>query len=230
MGNDGHQHGLEIQGRADRPTDFTKGMHFFDRARQCLGAHFDLLLQIALRVLQSCGGTVELVGKSLELVASADVDAMIEVAPADACRTVLQLADRRDHPAGQRDARQDCQQKAQRQHRDAARRGIAQRGEGILDRPLDEHEPAERRNRRVNGDGLATLQALGNRVHLVVRRGAGALRARRPDLWRVGEVALREHEPQIGMGDELVVRIHHIRIARTTGADARHHVPDRPRR
>ena len=36
-----------------------------------------------------------------------------------------------------------------------------------------------------------------------------------------------KHEPQIGMGDELVGRIHHIGIAGAPRPDARHHVPDR---
>ena len=98
----------------------------------------------------------------------------------------------------------------------------------VLDRLLDEYEPAERRNRRMHGEHLTALHALGNREHLVVPR---TRRARCPgclDLRRLGEVALLQHEPQIGMGDQLVVRIHHVRIAGAPGADARHHVPDRP--
>ena len=38
VGDDGHQHGLEVQGRADRPADFAEGVHFLDRARERLGA------------------------------------------------------------------------------------------------------------------------------------------------------------------------------------------------
>ena len=103
-------------------------------SRELGRALLDLLLEVALRILQPRGGVVELLGERLELVAGADVDAVIELALADARGALLQQADRRDHPAGQRDARQHREQQAQRQHDDAARRRGAQRGEGVLDR------------------------------------------------------------------------------------------------
>ena len=43
MGDDGHQHGVEVERRTDRLADFAQRAHFFDRARERLGARLELL-------------------------------------------------------------------------------------------------------------------------------------------------------------------------------------------
>ena len=45
VGDDGHQHGLEVQRGADRLADFPERAHFLDGARERLGARLELLEQ-----------------------------------------------------------------------------------------------------------------------------------------------------------------------------------------
>ena len=45
VGDDGQQHGIEVERRADRLADFAQRAHFLDRARERLGARLDLLEQ-----------------------------------------------------------------------------------------------------------------------------------------------------------------------------------------
>ncbi len=167
------EHWLRIaRGARNHPQDLAGAGLPLERLRELGCSSRNLLFQVVLRILQPRSRAVELVGKCLELVTGADVDAMIQIAAADARRTVLQPADWRDHSAGQCDARQDGEQKTYPQHDDAARRRGAQRSERILDRALDEHQPAKRRNRGMNGKRLAALQSLGNGEHRVVLRTA----------------------------------------------------------
>ena len=156
--HDAVEHCLELEGRADRLAHLA-------RVRSAVGALpevprtlGDLPLEARVRLLESGRRPVELLAERLQLVAGPDLDAVTEVPRADPRRPGLQQPDRRHHPPGQEDAGEHRQGEAQRRR---ARCAADDRGleglEGLAERLLDEHQPPERRDRRVGGEELPTL-------------------------------------------------------------------------
>jgi hypothetical protein len=79
----------------------------FECFSQLSGAFVDFAFQLGVRGLELCRHGIELFGERFELIAGADLDALIELARADLLGTPLQRAYRCDHAARQIDAYQD---------------------------------------------------------------------------------------------------------------------------
>ena len=95
-----------------------------------------------------------------------------------------------------------------------------QRGIGLFDRQLDEHGPAQRRDR---GKGRQDLLALD------VQASEGRVRhcrRARPDLRELRHVGVAQHEADIGMRDQAALLADHIGVAVLADLDLRHDVPD----
>ena len=132
------------------------------------GAVLDPLLQAGVGLSQPAGHPVELVGQRLQLVAGADLDPVVELAGADPGRAGLQRLDRLDQPPGQhRLDDTDSAMPSSTSSAGAPGRG-SQRLERLLQRLLDEHQPAERRDRRVGGQHLAALEDRGRSATVAV--------------------------------------------------------------
>src|SRR5580704_12819397 len=97
--------------------------------------------------LQPAGHVVELIGQRLDLVACLDGDALTELAAADARGAGAQGLDRHRHPSGERHAGDEGEQKCTEQHQPGALNGCVKRCICFGGRCLDEHKPAERRDR-----------------------------------------------------------------------------------
>jgi hypothetical protein len=95
------------------------------------------------------GHQVELVAERLELVAGPDREPQAEIAVADPPRALRQDLDRHGHAPAEEERYQDGnrEQDDQQERRASDRR--VDRGIGLGERKLDEHQPAERRDRRI---------------------------------------------------------------------------------
>ena len=91
-------------------------------SRQLGGALLDLALEAGIRLPQLRAHLVELLGQAFELVAGADLDALVELAGADPRGAFLQRADRPHQRAREEKARGDRDQQAA----DQQQRGRAQ--------------------------------------------------------------------------------------------------------
>src|SRR5579863_1358933 len=100
--NDGVENGLQIKRRAaDDLEDFGGRCLLLQRLAQLRGPLLDLVLQVRIGFLKSFAHVVELIGKSFQLVARRNRDALREIAAADALGTDAQGLDRPDHAPGQ---------------------------------------------------------------------------------------------------------------------------------
>ena len=82
------------------------------------------------------------------------------------------------------------------------------------ERLLDEHQPAERRNRRVRGEELPALKSRGAMMpsRSSPRVAAGDARAD-ADLGQGGQVALLEDQADVRVGDQVTGRVHRVGVA-----------------
>ena len=88
--------------------------------------------------------------------------------------------------------------------------GRPERRVGVRERPLDEDEPAEGSDRGVGREDLPAAEAVGDHGRRGVCRGP-ARSARAAFTWaRRGEIPLLAQQPTVGMGDEVVPRVHHV--------------------
>ena len=97
--------------------------------------------------MQLPGHAVELAGKLLEFVGGVDLDAMSEIAGAEASRAVAQRPHRNQHPPRQQHAGQDRHRKAKRDQQCNAQQQVVDRRQRLAQRLLEDHEPAKLRNR-----------------------------------------------------------------------------------
>ena len=102
-------------------------------------------------------------------------------------------------------------------------------GVGGRRRALDEHEPAERGDRRVSGqDPPASRPSATTRGGVVgrlpARCGAGGLHLIEPRI-----VALVAKHPAVRMGDQMVPGIHHVGVPVRADLDLRDDLLDGPR-
>ncbi len=94
----GLEHRLKLAGRArDDAQDLRRRRLLLQRLGELAGAQLDLFFQARIGLLQPAGHVVELVSESLQLVAGLDLDALGEVAAADALGARAQRLDRADH-------------------------------------------------------------------------------------------------------------------------------------
>ncbi len=141
-----------------------------------MGALLDLLFQAGVGFLQLARHVVELIRQPFELVAGLDRDALRQIAPADARGARLQRLDRADHAAGEKHPGEHGKTERAQEHEAEPLQRRVKRGIGLLGRELDEHQPAERRHRRIGGQHLApfdVLRFLHRLRHIVARTGAG---------------------------------------------------------
>ena len=101
---------------------------------------------------------------------------------------------------------------------------VIERRIGLVGRKLDEHQPAERRDRRIGREHLAAAD-VGRLLHLLGRAG-GDGRARRLDLRQLRHVGIAQHQADVGMRDEAALRVDHVGLAVLADLDLRDHVPD----
>jgi hypothetical protein len=216
------EHRLHVGRRArDHAQDLGDGRLLLERVRQLVRALVDLALEAGVRLAQVRGHPVELGRERLELVAGPDVDRVVELALADQLGPFLQRADRAREAARQeqRDQRRDHEAAEQQEH-DALDRRVERR-EHLGLRLLDEHLPAERVDVRVRGQHLDAGGVA--REHDGVVPGAAVergLHVRQP-----GQVGLAQHEPDVGVGDQVAGRIDDVGLALVAGADARDDLP-----
>ena len=91
--------------------------------------------------------------------------AMVELAGADPRRAFLEDPDRRDHSAGEEDARQDRQPEAQHEDDGAPDDRGAQGSVRVGGGALDEDEPPEGSDGRVRGEDPPAAEAVGDHGH-----------------------------------------------------------------
>ncbi len=139
-------------------------------------ALLDLLLEAGVGFLQPSGHVVELVGQQFELVAGLDRDALLEIAAADLRRALAQLLDRNDHLAGEEQAGEEGQHQAAHQQIARPLDRFVERRIGLVDRQLDEHQPAQRQDRRMRGQHLAALHVVDD-LDAFLRDAPSVLRA-----------------------------------------------------
>ena len=226
--HDAVEHGLQIEGGADRPPDFGERGQPLQRLGEVAGALGHLAFEARVRFLEPARRPVELVAERLQLVAGPDLDAMGEVAGPDARRALLQHPDGRDHAPGQENAGQDRQPQAEHEDDHAPDDRRAERRVGGGGRSLDEDQPPHGRDRRVRREDALAPQTIGDHRR---RRGRAGVRALGPSgfhLHERGEIALRPEHPAVRMGDQLVTGVHHIGVAVRADLDLRHDFQDGP--
>src|SRR6202012_991130 len=95
---------------------------------------------------------VELIGQRLDLVAGLDLDALCQVAAADACRSGAERLNWHHHSPGEKHAGDESErQRAKQNEAGALDRGI-KRCIGLFDWRLHKDNPAERINGRGGGE------------------------------------------------------------------------------
>ena len=155
----------------------------------------------------------------MQLVARAHVDAVPEIAAADARGPGLQHLDRAPDLARERETGDHRDEHAQQHEQPCSQDGAAHRRERLDQRLLDEDGPAEWRDDGVRHQRAAAGKIGGqHRVLGPVARGAH-VRLRR-------EIGLAQHEADVGMRDEVPLPINHVGLAQATHADLRDDVPD----
>ncbi len=220
LGDDRVEHRLQVEGGVHRLADLAERAQLLDRLGELAGAHLHLALEARIGFLQAVRHVVELVGEPLELVAGLDRDALAEVAAADALRAGPQHLDRDDHAAGEEEPGEKGQHQPAEHDEAGPLDRVVERGIGLLDRQLDEDEPAQRRHRRIGAQHLAAVKVL----RLLHRTGLP--RARRRDLGEPRHVGVAQHEADVRMRDQAAVAVDDIGDAALADLDLRDHVPD----
>jgi hypothetical protein len=115
--------------------------------------------------------SLKLVGQRLQLVTGLDGDLLGQVTAADAGGARPQRLDRADHAAGEKHPGQNGNGESGQQHQGEPLQGGVKRRIGLLGRQLDEHQPAERRHRRIGGEHFVSFDVLA-----FLHRPRGAVR------------------------------------------------------
>ena len=217
------EHWLDILLRSGYHTQDLAGSHLvFERFLELGRSLLHLSLQTAVRVSQPLRHPVELARQRFQLVGGLDLDAMAELAGADARCAFLDLKNRFHQAPRERYARGYGDQQGQQQQTNGSpQRGIERR-ERFRQRLLDEREPAHRRNLGMGGEHAVAVQVRRNDRGLGVRspgpRYANGIRG--------AEIELPQHQADVGMGDEMARGIHDVGDPRSAGPNLRHHVPN----
>ncbi|MGY3279268.1 hypothetical protein ACVJ5M_006865 [Bradyrhizobium sp. S3.7.6] len=109
----------------------------------------DLALERRIGVAQVSGHPVELVAERFQLVAGLDREPQAEIAAADPPRALRQDLDRHGHAPAQPEGHQDRAGEQDDQEKRRASDRCIDRSVGLAERKLDEHQPAERGDRRI---------------------------------------------------------------------------------
>jgi hypothetical protein len=189
---------------------------------QVLGARRHPVLQRGIGVLQLRRHGVELRGELLDLVARMHLRALVEASGADGPRTGLQGLDRAHHAPGHHHRGDHRQHHAQQQEQHAAHDEDIERAEGLGLLELDEHAPAQLRNRRERGQHLPAIEVVAGQHAVAVERAG----QRRLDLRQRGQALLLQHLADVRMRQQRALAIHHVGIAGGADLDARHGVRD----
>ena len=211
VGGGGRDHAQDL---ADRGLLLERGLE-----SHCALFHLPLEPRVGLAELR--GHPVELAGQRLEFVAGLHVDLVVEPALADQLRAFLQRADRPRHAARQeqRGERGD-HEAAEQQEADARDRRVQPR-EHLGGRLLDEDGPAQRLDGGVRGQHFGAARA-ARRDDAVLGAAPGE---RRLDVREAREVGLAQHEPDVGVRDQVARGVDHVGLALLADLDARDHVP-----
>ena len=163
----------------------------------------DLLLETRIGLLQPLGHAVELLGERAQLVASSDVDSLIERSSADLRRRHLHRLDRPGHPAGEHDARADGQGEEDDQEQGGAPDRRVERRERLAQRLLDEHPPSGPVDRLEGAQHLCSVGVAPGRHRACLRR---SVLQRRSHLRQLGEARPLQHEVRVRMRDRAAPR------------------------
>ena len=191
---------------------------------QLLGALLHLALERRVGGLQLARHVVQLLSQRFELVSRLDRDAMIELASADARRSGGQGADGNHHQARHQQCREQRQNEPGQQYDNGTHDGIVERRVGFVLGQLHQHQPVERVSRGVRRQHAFAAKIARNLRFLEV--GCLCRRACRPDLGKLREVGIAQHEADLGMGDEPALRIDDVGPSILTDPDLIDHVPD----
>ena len=145
---------------------------------------------------------------------------MVQLAGADLGRAGLEDLDRLGQPPGQQRAHEHRQHDAHHHQQAGPPGGGPERLERLLQRLLDEDDPAQRRDRRVRGEDLAALGIAGDR-HLGAAGGQRGLH-----LGEIRQRGLLQHEADVGMRDEGPVAIDRVGQTRLADLDLGDDLPD----
>ena len=221
------QHRLHVGRRArDHAQDFADRRLLLERVLELARALVDLALQAGIGFAQLRRHAVELVGESLQLVAGAHLDLLVEIARADAPRAFVEgVRIGRTMPRARRDRADGGRESEPASSSPGAQDRRVQRGVNLRDRLLDEHLPvaADRSGRPTVSTSLpgqigrqpspASTASAGERgLHVI--GGCD----------EIGLCAARGRCP--GSAIEEAVAVDDVRLALVADLDARDHVPD----
>ena len=187
----GFQDKLQIKRRAaDDLEDLAGGGLLLEGLGELPGARLDLLLEVGVRLLKLDGCPIELLGQRLQLITGLHLDAMAEIAGADASRPIPEHADGRGHAPGQDHAGRDRQRQAEDEEQTAPDNLALERRERLPQRLFGEDEPSERSDLGEGDEDLIALEIPGHRGGSAVARRLGSLGAREAD--QIGRASCRE--------------------------------------
>ena len=186
----------------------------------------DLALQPLVQVLETAGHLVEPLRQRLDLVAGPDRQAMIEIASADAGRTISQGVDRHHHAPREPQAGQAGQPQCRQQDGNASPERRVEWLERLADRQVDEYVPAERRHRRRGGEHLASRWIAGDGRKCHAAAGGLRRRSRRGNLRQRRQVGLAQDEADVRMSDQQPALVDDVGRTRLADPQSRDDVPD----
>jgi hypothetical protein len=220
---DGLQHRQHVGRRlGDHPQHLGRRRLLFQGFAQLGGTVLDLLFEAGIGFLERLGRAVELIGQRFQLVARLDLEAVTEVAAAHALSPCLQGPDRHHHAPGQQGAGKPGNEQAQDEKRQGAQTGVDHRLLRLRQRQLDEHQPVQRRNRRIGGQDRRTGAIRGiDRGGLVARRYEGGR-----DLREAAHVRAAQHQRDVGMRHQPAHAVDDIGVAVLADLDLGDHVQD----
>ena len=159
-------------------------------------ARLHLLLQALVGLLEARRHALNDPARAFDLVAGVKLDRLVERAGADPRRAFLEDPDRRDHPPGEEEARQDREHEAQHEDDGAPDDRGPEGRVRVRGRALDEDEPPEgSRSAAWAARTRPPLEAVGDHRDRAVCRGSRAIGPRRLHLRESGEVPLRPAAP-----------------------------------
>ena len=191
---------------------------------QLTRALLHLAFERRIGTLQLGRHVVQLVSQRFELVSRLDIDAMIECACADARRSSGQGANGNHHQARQKERREQRQNEPAQQNDNGTQDGRIERRVGFVLGKLYQHEPVERRSRRVCRQHAVASPVPRNLC--LLEAGRSRLRACRPHLGELREVGIAQDQTDLGMGNQPALRIDDIGAAVAADPDLIDDVPD----
>jgi hypothetical protein len=154
FGHDGGKDRFQIERRVDCLAHLAKRTELLDRTRQFSGSDLNLPFKIGVRFLQLTGHVVELIGERLELVAGSNRNSLRQIAAADPGGARAQPLDGDDHALRKQHAGQTRKPKRADKYESRPLDRSVKWRVGLVDRELDEHQPAERLDRRIGREHL----------------------------------------------------------------------------